>query len=233
MPLHHAAVVAAGDRVWVVGGYTTGADATWRPTASVFSLGAGEEVWQREADLATPRGALAAAAGESGRIVAAGGVGPGGDVLDSVEVLEPGADSWEAGPAMVTAREHFAMAAAGADVYAIAGRAGGLDTNIDSVEVLRDASWEPAGALARARGGIGAATVGDTVCVAGGEEPGGTIAEVECRRDGEWAVVAELGTPRHGLAVAGLDGALHVVGGGPEPGLHVSDAHEVLELSGA
>jgi hypothetical protein len=66
-------------------------------------------------------------------------------------------------------------------------------------------------------------------CVAGGEEPAGTIESVECLVDGGWRTVATLDTPRHGLAVVTVGGVLHVLGGGPEPGLTVSDAHEVID----
>jgi hypothetical protein len=112
---------------------------------------------------------------------------------------------------------------------------GGLDTNMTSVE-----SWDPAGSegwrdepsLNDARGGTSAAAVGAIPCVAGGEEPEGTIASVECLSDGRWERIAELRVPRHGLAVAGFGGRLHVVGGGPQPGLSVSGAHEVFTVEG-
>jgi hypothetical protein len=68
-------------------------------------------------------------------------------------------------------------------------------------------------------------------CVAGGEEPGDrTVAPVECLRDGAWRVMAQLAVPRHGVAVAADGRVLHVIGGGPKPGLHVSDTHEVFEF---
>ncbi len=66
--------------------------------------------------------------------------------------------------------------------------------------------------------------------MAGGEEPAGTIASVECLVGDRWERVARLAVPRHGLAVAGLDGRLHVIGGGPQPGLFVSPAHEVVSV---
>ncbi len=94
-----------------------------------------------------------------------------------------------------------------------------------------------------AAGGIGAATVeqgardfgyaGGFMCVAGGEAPGARpIAEVAClRKDGSgWKVIGKLEVPRHGLAVEAPGDQLHVIGGGPEPGLHVSDVHEVFFL---
>ena len=68
----------------------------------------------------------------------------------------------------------------------------------------------------------------------GGEEPGGTIAEVLAYRVAErrWVQLADLPTPRHGLGVAALDSRVFVIGGGPEPGLTVSSANEVLRVTG-
>lgn len=226
--LHHTAVAALDGRVYVVGGYTI-EGGSWVAQAAVWSLGAGEDTWREEPPLGTPRGALAVAStGE--RLVAVGGVGPDGRTLTSTEILEAGADRWEPGPAMDTPREHLAATAVGDQVYAIAGRDGGFAENRDSVEMLRDGAWDDAGTLHDARGGIGAATVGDVPCVTGGEEEAGTIGSVECRVDGAWEVVAELEVPRHGLVVVALEDRLHVIGGGPEPRLTTSDVHEVIPV---
>lgn len=226
--LHHTAVDALGDRVYAVGGYTIEGGA-WVPQAAVWSLGPGEDAWRAEPPLATARGALAVAStGE--RLVAVGGVGADRQVLASTEVLAVGADAWAEGPALATAREHLDATAVRDVVYAIAGRAGGLDTNHASVEVLRNGQWEPAPDVRHARGGIGADTVDGLPCVAGGEEPGTTIAPIECFVEGGWEVIGELEVPRHGLVVAAVDDALHVIGGGPDPGLTVSDVHEIVPV---
>ncbi len=226
--LHHTAVEVLGERVYVVGGYSI-QDGAWVAEAAVWSLGPAESAWREEPSLATARGALAVAStGE--RLVALGGVDRAGGVLTSTEVLEPGAAAWEPGPSLTTAREHLDATAVGDEVYAIAGRAGGFDTNRASVEVLRDGDWVEAPALAHSRGGIGAATVAGVPCVTGGEEPAGTIGSIECLLDGRWEIVGELEVARHGLVVASRDGELHVVGGGPEPGLTVSDVHEVVPV---
>ena len=58
----------------------------------------------------------------------------------------------------------------------------------------------------------------------------GTIPSVECIIDGAWEVVGTLEVPRHGLAMIAVGEVLHVIGGGPQPGLFVSDAHEVVDV---
>ncbi|HEX2046935.1 MAG TPA: kelch repeat-containing protein [Acidimicrobiales bacterium] len=231
--LHHFGMAALGDRVYVAGGYTNRQGQGWVAQSRVLSLAADEQSWREEPGLSGPRGGLAMAAA-AGRLVAAGGTDDRGTFLRRTEVFVPGQRRWSAGPEMAEARDHLAAASSGGRVYAIAGRLGGLETNLASVE-----SWDPAASgpwraeppLNDTRGGTSGAEAGGRLCVAGGEEPRGTIASVECMADGPWERVATLRVPRHGLAVAGLGDRLHVIGGGPEPGLFVSTAHEAFRVA--
>jgi hypothetical protein len=238
VPLHHAGAGELGDRLYVVGGYTVGALGAWTPTAEVWSLGNEETTWRKEPPLSAPRGALAVASLPNA-LVAVGGVA--GRDLVRTEILESSDTAWKRGPDLTTPREHLAAGYYDGRVYAIAGRAGSLESNRDSVESWApgEGSWRAEPKLNHSRGGIGAATVnqgpietgyaGGVLCVAGGEAPGDrTIAEVECLHKGAWKVVGRLEVPRHGLAVGAPDRQLHVIGGGPKPGLHVSDVHEMF-----
>lgn len=231
--LHHSGMAAMGDRVYVAGGYTNRAGQDWVAQSRVLSLGRDERAWREEPALAAgSRGGLALAAA-GGRLVAVGGTDATGRFLARTEVLTPGQRAWTAGPDMTEPRDHLAAAGAGGRIYAIAGRLGGLDTNKATVE-----SWDPAAGggwraeprLNDTRGGTSAAEAGGRPCVAGGEEPAGTIASIECLSGGRWEKVATLRMPRHGLGVAGLGDQLHVIAGGPEPGLFVSGAHEAFSV---
>jgi hypothetical protein len=237
-PLHHAGAGELGDRLYVVGGYTAGTLGPWTPTADVWSLANEETTWRKEPALSLPRGALAVASLPDA-LVAVGGVA--GPDLVRTEILELGATSWKRGPDLSTPREHLAAAFYNGRVYAIGGRAGSLESNRDSVESWApgEPGWRAEPKLNHSRGGIGAATVGrgfrqtgyagGSLCVAGGEAPGDrTIAEVECLKEEGWRVVGKLEVPRHGLAVVAPEKNLHVIGGGPKPGLHVSDVHEMI-----
>ena len=231
-PLHHPGVTTFADRLVVAGGYVTDGG-RWVETAEGWSLGAGEATWRPEPSLHTARGALGLAA-TGDRMIAFGGTSAG-QVVGTVELLVRGADSWRTFPSLRQPREHTAAAAAGGRVYAIAGRVGPMETNLTSVESIEPGAfspeWRAEPELAESRGGTAAANVGRRVCVAGGEEPTGTIASIECLDDGRWRVVASLAEPRHGLGVvAGRGDRLHVLAGGPEPGLFVSTAHEVFDL---
>jgi hypothetical protein len=238
IPIHHAGAGELDDRLYVVGGYTSGALGAWTPTAEVWSLGNEETTWRKEPALSAPRGALAVASLPDA-LVAVGGVA--GPDMVRTEILELGATSWKRGPDLTTPREHLAASYWNGRVYAIAGRAGTLESNRDSVESWApgEPAWRPEPKLNHSRGGIGAATVnqghrdfgyaGGFLCVAGGEEPGDrTVAEVECIKNDQWKVIGKLDVPRHGLAVGAPGDQLHVIGGGPKPGLHVSDVHETF-----
>lgn len=231
--LHHSGMAALRDRVFVAGGYTNGAGQEWVSQSRVVSLRAGDRAWREEPALGGTRGGLALAAA-GGRLVAVGGTDNLGRFLARTEVFAPGQRAWAAGPDMAEPRDHLAAAASGGRVYAIAGRLGGLDTNkatVESWDPVAGGGWRAEPRLNDTRGGTSAAEAGGRPCVAGGEEPAGTIASVECLADGRWSTVAQLRTPRHGLAVAGVGDRLHVIAGGPEPGLFVSSAHEAFTVA--
>jgi hypothetical protein len=230
--LHHSGMAALGNRVYIAGGYTNRQGQDWVPQSRVLSLALGERAWREEPSLSGPKGGLAMAAA-AGRLVAVGGTDDRGTFLRRTEVFVPGQRGWTAGPDMAEARDHLAAAGSGGRIYAIAGRLGGLESNMASVESWDPAAsgpWRPEPRLNDTRGGTSAAEAGGRPCVAGGEEPGRTIASVECLAGGRWERVATLRVPRHGLAVAGVGDRLHVIGGGPEPGLFVSTAHEAFTV---
>lgn len=224
--LHHAVLVAARGRAFLVGGFRAAGE-----SAAVWSLAPGEDEWREEPPLSSPRGALGAAATDDGTIVAFGGVS-GGQVVATSEVLRPGETEWEAGPEMDEPREHLAATSIDGRVYAIAGRVGSLESNKRTVESWdpsgREGSWRREPDLQETRGG----TAAGGACVAGGEEPQGTIASIECLdTDGgprTWRTLANMNVARHGLAVIDLDGDLHVIAGGDKPGLFVTGTHEVV-----
>jgi hypothetical protein len=231
VPLHHSALVALGDRLYAVGGYTNGAGGAWEPQAGMWSLGPEENSWREEAPMpGGPRGALGAAA--AGDLLVVAGGESGGAVLGRTEVYDSERRAWRTGPDLALPREHLAVAAVGDRVYAIAGRAAGQGNfrAVQSLEPRSDRAWRDEPEVKDSRGGIGAAAVGDRMCVAGGEEPAGTIASVECLDGDRWVQAARLARPRHGLAVVALEDRLHVVGGGEQPGLFVSGVHEAFEL---
>jgi len=151
--------------------------------------------------------AAAGAAVLRGTIYVVGGVG-GNGLARSMPAYDTRTGRWRMLPGPKP-RQHLAVAATRGRIYAVAGRISGLATNMTLVE-----SWAPGEKRWRR------------------EAPSGTLRavyayDVPGRR---WRRLPDLPTPRHGLGVAALGGVVYVIGGGPQPGLHVSDANESLRV---
>lgn len=225
--VHHASLVAAGDGLYLVGGYTT-ADFS-APTAAVRRFDQATGAWADGPALPEPR-AAGAAAWDGQRVVYAGGVGPDG-LSGDVLALRDGA--WTSLGELAEPREHLAAASDGeGSVWFLAGRTGGFDTNLSSVEGVTGESIETIGDLPTPRGGVAGLYVpGAGACAAGGEGPEGTFVEVECiSADGTVTALPPLAVSRHGIAAAAVGGVAYIALGGPEPGLTVSPVLEALAL---
>jgi non-specific serine/threonine protein kinase len=228
--VHHAMLVGAGGKPHLIGGY----DASGTPLRAMFALERG--AWRRLPRMPSARAAAGAAV--AGRfIVVAGGVtlvAGARRLARSALAFDLRTRRWSqvAGP---TPREHLGVTSFGGTVFAVGGRTSGLDTNTLHFESYRpgDRTWRRLQPVPDARGGTGAAALAGQVVSVGGEEPGGTIAEVLAYRIGEgrWVRLADLPTPRHGVGVAARGGRVYVIGGGPEPGLTVSSANEALTIA--
>ena len=234
-PVHHAALVASGEAIYLVGGYRGSTFA--EPTDAVRRLDLAAGRWVDALALPAPR-AAGAAAFDGGRIVYGGGVGPQG-LAGDVVALEPGSGGatagvqWRPVGALSVSREHLAAASDGVGrVWFLGGRTGGLDTNLGTVDEVSGSSVRAVGALPTPRGGVaGFYAPAAGACLVGGEQPTGTLPTVECVGEGGSVVrLPDLGAPRHGLAAAVVDGVSYVLAGGPRPGLAVSGAVESLPL---
>ena len=227
--VHHAALVGDGERLWLVGGYA-GASFS-EPTAAVRRLEPGADSWVDDRPLPEPR-AAGAAAYDGDRIVFAGGVEP--DSV-AVEVFALETDGWRILGRLSRPREHLAATSDGAGrTFVLGGRVGGLSGNLATVDLVEGGSVRFVGDLPTPRGGVGAfwwPTLG--ACLAGGESPGGTNAQVECMDpDGAVETLPDLGVARHGLGAAVVGETAYVVQGGRQPGLFVSEVIEALPLTG-
>jgi non-specific serine/threonine protein kinase len=222
LPLNHASAATLRGGAVVVGGY--GAEG---PTTTALQFAGG--AWRALAPLPFGR-AAAGAATLKGRLYVLGGVGPYG-LARSMLVYDPDTGRWSTLPGP-TPRQHLASAAAGGRIYAVGGRTAGYDTNVATVESWApgERRWRREPDVPEPRGGTGAAAVRGQVVSAGAEAPAGTSAavyafDVASRR---WSRLPDLPTARHGLGVVGFGGQGYVIGGGPEPGLTVTGANEVL-----
>lgn len=222
--IHHAALVSDGAGLVLLGGYK--ADG---PTAGVRRLDEVAGAWTDIVPLPAPR-AAGAAAFDGGRIVYAGGVQPGGI---SSEVFALADDAWTRIGHLSKAREHLAATTDGdGRTFILGGRVGGLGRNLGTVDLIEGDMVTALGVLPTPRGGVAAfwwPSLG--ACLAGGESPGGTNAQVECiAADGTVLRLPDLGVARHGVGAAVVEGTAYVVLGGRRPGLFTSDVTETLAL---
>ena len=222
--VHHAALVSDGAGLVLLGGYA--ADG---PTAGVHRLDDEAGAWTEGVPLPAPR-AAGAAAFDGGRIVFAGGVEPG-NINSEVFALAGGA--WTQIGHLSQGREHLAATSDGQGrTFILGGRVGGLGRNLGTVDLVEGDSVTALGDLPTPRGGVGAfwwPSLG--ACLAGGESPGGTNAQVECiAPDGNVLRLPDLGVARHGVGAAVQEGTAYVVLGGRRPGLFTSDVTETLAL---
>jgi non-specific serine/threonine protein kinase len=221
---HPAAATLRGAAV-VIGGYETGG-----PSRLAVQL-AGDS-WRQLPQLPVPRAAAAAVA-LKGRLYVVGGVTVNG-LAQSMLAYDPATQRWTFMPGP-RPRQHLAAAAARGRVYAIAGRSAGFDTNTALVESWApgERRWRREPPVPEARGGTAAAVAGGLIVSVGGESPTGTHAAVfafepTARR---WRRMPDLPSSRHGLGAVSFGGEVYVLAGGPQPGLTVSGANEVLTLS--
>jgi N-acetylneuraminic acid mutarotase len=234
--LHHAAAVVAGNRLYVIGGYTQALLSVWHPVATVYVYDPGTDAWTERAPMPTARGALAVAESD-GRLYAIGGY-DGSSNRAEVEVYDPASDTWTARAPLPTPRDHLVAVTAGGKIYAIGGRVNqSYARNLATVEAYDPAAdrWTRVADLPTARSGITAGVLRGTIYVLGGEAPEGTFRtnEAYTPEADRWHGAAPMPTGRHGLGSAVIGDRLYVISGGPRPGGSYSNVNEVFTPPGA
>jgi hypothetical protein len=157
-----------------------------------------------------------------GRVLVAGGYGPGGVLLASAEIFDMLTGTWSPTQGMTTARAlHSASLLPGGKVL-VAG--GGIDPiALDSAELFDPiaGTWTPTGRMQAPRNGHTATVIAGMVLVAGGSDgnphvPGsGSLASAELfvPMSGTWVSAGSMSAPRYHLA-ASLIGTRVLVSGG-------------------
>lgn len=205
-PLHHNMAAVVGDRLFAIGGFSASG---FTATDQVWELVGGS--WVDRAPLPRAIGA-GAAVGLDGRIFVVGGA-PGG----GLHVYDPADDAWETLPGPSAFREHLAAVVYEGEIWAIGGREPGLIH--DTIEIYDQVTntWRPGPTLDQRRSGFGAAVVGESVYVAGGEvfDPDDALDSTE-RFDpaiGDWTEYEPLPSGLHGNPLVTVGGTLYVPGG--------------------
>ncbi|MGH7230540.1 MAG: Kelch repeat-containing protein, partial [Nitrospiraceae bacterium] len=229
--LHHAGIGVAGDRLYIIGGFTQSFLSIWKPVATVYQYNPTTDEWTERAPMPTVRGALAVTEID-GKLLAIGGYDDAGNSA-AVEEYDPAGNTWMARAALPTPRDHLAAATIGRRVYAIGGRRErDYGQNLTIAEAYDPASdrWTRVADLPTARSGITAGVIEGRIYVLGGESPEGTFSanEAYLADQDRWEKMAPMPTPRHGLGSAVVDHRLYVIAGGPKPGGSYSNVNEMF-----
>lgn len=211
----NVAVVAAGGRVYAVGGEARQLLQIYDPATNA---------WTRGPDAPRIRFASAAAV-LNGRLHLIGGWNYSNSASDSVathDIYDPATNTWTAAAPLATARNAAAAAVLDGRIVVIGGRSPGIrasdQTSLASCEIYDPATdrWSAGPALPLARASLAAATLGGKLYAFGGEStPGGVRASVT-RLDSltsNWVQLADMPRAAHGLAAVALDSSILVMGG--------------------
>lgn len=237
-PVNHPGVVAAEDRVWVVGGFgPLGLRlrgfmfARWDPLTEVSVYDPRTRTWSEAPPLPAPRGAGGVAVAD-GAIWYCGGIDEGRGLSADLFRFDLAERRWERRAPMPTARDHLRLEAVGGSLFALSGRRDDLRHNLAVVErydVATD-TWTRAADIPLARGGFGSVVHDGAIWTFGGEEVW-TCSDAVERYDpaaDRWERAGSLPEARHGICAGVIGGRIHLVSGGLHPRVSVSDVHRVL-----
>ncbi len=243
VPVHHAALVGIGRRLYLMGGFKLPVQGpSWVPVDNVWMFDLDTGQWKALAPMPTARGALSAVA-VGNKIYAIGGASipswsnqsgllPQWPTEQSAanEVYDTLTNSWSKASPMLTARNHLGAGFINGKIYVVGGRVGSHSStqsaNITANEAYDVATnvWEPKTLLPTARSGIGVVVLNGRLHVIGGEgyvgDFGGTFRTHEAYEPSSntWQRLAPMPTPRHGFAAAVAGSRIYVVSGRNVPG---------------
>jgi Kelch motif len=240
----HVSLVAVGESVYSIGGYTGDIGSS---RADVWLLESGGTGWQRMADLPIPRGAMAAAT-DGKRIYCAGGRTDAEGTPSSQEVFayDPLTDTWETLSTLLpTGRDHVAGAIVDDVFWVVGGRGDGRrlsSTPVTEGLDLRSGEWIVGAPLPVPESAGGVAALDGRVIVFGGEGPAPTpngaaghsfltysdVLGFDPARN-EWSSLSEMPVGVHHTAYGVIESRLYTIGGGNVSG--VSATNHTQELS--
>jgi hypothetical protein len=239
--INHPGVVAAHNKVYVVGGFDPIGIrlrwlmfADWKPLNSVYIYNITRGEWTRGKDMPFHRGAGGVAVNDTA-IWYVGGINEEKKISNKFAYYNLKDDAWHMLPDMPTARDHMRMEFANNRLFAISGREDDLRKNLSAVEVYDPATqqWSSVKPIPVARGGFSTAVMGKYIYTFGGESFFDCFDAVE-RLDtetGEWEQLPPLPEGRHGIISGVINGKIHLVSGGRHPRISTSNIHRVLEIN--
>lgn len=237
-PINHAAVVAIGDTVYVVGGFgPLGIRlrwfmfAEWNPLQTLYKFHLPSKTWSRGPDLPAPRGAGGVAVLDSA-IWYAGGIDENKHITNAVFKFDLRTGKWSESVPMPTSRDHLRAESVNGELYVISGRMDDLRFNLAAVESFnpKTQKWTKRADIPIARGGLGSAVLNGKIYTFGGEMVWHCLDQME-RYDpvtDTWEVLDPLPEGRHGILGGVIEGKIHLISGGRHPRVSISGIHRVF-----
>jgi N-acetylneuraminic acid mutarotase len=207
---HHPAVVAANEKIYVIGG--EGAE----NLVQIFDPKT--ETWTRGKNMPSERIAMAGVE-VRGKIHLIGG-SPNirsGTALDTHEIYDPVLDSWQKAPALPLSVEHVPALFLNEKIYVIGGRSDFTNTNAVQIFDPRSGTWTQGAPMQNARSGFGAVVFEKRILVFGGEDLiSRTVIASSERYDpanNTWSFLEEAPTTVHGGPAAAFARFIYLFGG--------------------
>ena len=204
-PIHHGMAAVFAERLFALGGYSSGGDPV-------------DSMWELVGDAWIDRPPLPGAVGAGAAVVVDDWVYVvGGSPDGGFYRYHPESNAWAELPGPAVQREHLTAASRDGEVWAIAGRWQG--EIFDTIEIYNSESqtWRSGPNLNEARSGFGAVAIGERIVVAGGElfSPEAALTSVEMLdADGAaWVLIDPLPHGLHGNPLVGLGSDLLLPGG--------------------
>lgn len=208
------AVVAAGGKLYAIGGSTDGFS---NSTGAVEEFDALTQIWTPRATMPTARH-FAAAALVNGRIVVAGGRTQATDRLATVESYDPVSNTWATGAPMPTARRELAGAELGGRLLAVGGYADLMSQWVSTVEAYDPGAntWSPRASMVTPRSHLALTVANGRVIAAGGENVNRSLDVLETYDPvaNAWTVRTPSPTPFSRAAAGVVNDRVYVFGNG-------------------
>lgn len=238
VPVHHAAIVSYGDRIYVFGGFKRPESGIgWQPVDLAWEYDPAGDSWKALKPLPAPRGGAAVAVADGQFYVIGGAAAAAGqttidgkrrhDILARVDAYDLKSDQWTSRAPLPTPRTGAAAAAMTGRLYVIGGRIGSAFANGSDVDVVE--AYDPAAdrwtaPLARlpAPRGDAVATVWRNLILLAGGVPINDAGESARRLIGfdpganRWSVLPAPPLPRTGFATGVIGDQFYAVGGEAE-----------------
>ena len=230
--LHHVQGVAAGGKIYMIGGLTAWPDGD---VNTVYIYNPDTNRWAQGASMGGRGRGAGAVAVRNGDIYYAGGLHDG-LAVSWFDVYDPATNTWDSLPNMPRPREHFHAAFVNGRFWAVGGRQGAINSTIGPTDAFdfTTGRWETGYApIPTRRGGFGIGVSGNELIVFGGEG-GGVRSAVEAydTLNDRWRALQPMAKPRHGIQVAQCGGAFYIATGATaQGGGNATPYHDVFRLS--